>query len=209
MYKWLTALIGFFALTSYASISVTPFTGEDDYYYYDVDVVLEGDKYVEGFGGPPTQRTYYEWIYITPHSAGEDFRFINTASFLQGSEGSTTDTQVLLYDTDNFDLNNVITMMPDIFNSGPNYGWGGGQTTETGGNGTGLDQGAFNGSFELAETEYLAVFTSFSADALGSIDIEIHGPAEITFAPIPEPTIFPIVLSCFAFLCVAIRRRYV
>jgi len=205
--KKLIGLLLLLTTTAFASITITSFTGEDNYYYYDIDVVLEGDKYVEGFGGPATQRTYYEWVYITPHSAGEDYSFINTSSSLQGSAGSTTDTQVLLYDTDNFDLTNVITMMPDIFNSGTNYGWGGGQTTGTGGNGTGIGEGAFNGIFELEEKQYLAVFTSFSADALGSMDIEIHGPDAITFGAIPEPSSYALIFGWFAFLCVAISRR--
>ncbi|MBV32897.1 MAG: hypothetical protein CMK36_05595 [Porticoccaceae bacterium] len=196
-------------LSTYASISILgPLTGQtENYSYYDIDVVLEDDQYVEGFGGPATQRTYYEWIYMTPDSAGSNFTFSNYSSSLQGSDGSTTDTQVLLYDTDDFDLTNVITTAPEIFNSGIGYGWGGGQSSGEG-QGTGIGAGAFNGIFDLEEKQYLVVFTSFAADALGSMDIEINGPSELYFTTVPEPSTYTLMLAFGSFLYVAIRRRH-
>ena len=208
MKKLITLLL---LLTTSASASISilgPLTGQtENYSYYDIDVVLEDDQYVEGFGGPATQRTYYEYIYMTPDSAGDDFRFSNYASSLQGSAGSTTDTQVLLYDTDDFDLANVITNMPEIFNSSSTFGWGGGQTISTGGNGTGVGEGAFDGLFDLEEKEYLVVFTSFQPDALGSMDIEINGPSALYFSTVTESSSYALIFGWIAFVYVAIGRR--
>ncbi len=209
-------------LSTYASISILgPLSGTTaNYSYYDLDVVLESDQYIEGFSGaevsenePPqngaensTVRTYYEYIYMTPDSAGDDFRFSNYSSSLQGSAGSTIDTQVLLYDTDDFDLSNVIINIPDIFNSSSTFGFGGGQSLNSG-QGTGTGEGAFDGLFDLEEKEYLVVFTSFQADALGSMDIEINGPSDLYFSTVPEPSTYVLLAGFFAFLYVAIKRR--
>lgn len=207
MKKLITLLL---LLTTSASASISilgPLTGQtENYYYYDIDVVLEDDQYITGFAGPSTQRTYYEYIYMTPDSAGDDFRFSNYSSSLQGSAGSTTDTQVLLYDSDNFDLSNVITNMPEIFNSSSTFGWGGGQSL-TSGQGTGIGEGAFDGLFDLEEKQYLVVFTSFQPDALGSMDIEINGPSALYFSTVPEPSIYALLFGWIAFLYVAIRRK--
>ena len=217
MKKWL-GLFLLFTSAAYASISVTPFTGEDNYFYYDVDVVLEGDKYVEGFSGASengpgnsTDRTYYEWIYITPHSAGSDYSFINTSSSLQGSDGSTTDTQILFYDADTVDLTRVILDGPEIFNSSSTFGFGGSQSFEnTGGPGIGNSsaEGPFAALIALEEEQYLMVVSSFQPNALGSIDIEIHGPDAITFASVPEPSTYALMIAFGSFLYVAIRRRH-
>jgi len=220
MYKWLTLFL-LMATPAFASISILgPLTGTTpNYSYYDIDVVLD-DQYIEGFSGaevsenaPPqngaensTVRTYYEYIYMTPDSAGNDFRFSNYSSSLQGSAGSTIDTQVLLYDTDDFDLSNVITNIPDIFNSSSTFGFGGGQSLNSG-QGTGTGEGAFDGLFDLEEKEYLVVFTSFQADALGSMDIEINGPSQLYFSTVPEPSSYALIFGWIAFLYVAIGRR--
>jgi len=207
MKKWL-GLSLLLATSAFASISILgPLTGPtENYSYYDLDVVLEDDQYITGFGGPETQHTYYEYIYMTPDSAGDDFRFSNYSSSLQGSAGSTTDTQVLLYDADNFDLTNVITNMPDIFNSSSTFGWGGGQSLSSG-QGTGVGEGAFDGLFDLEEKQYLVVFTSFQPDALGSMDIEINGPSDLYFSTVPEPSTYALLAGFFAFLYIATKRR--
>jgi hypothetical protein len=220
MYKWLTLFL-LMATPAFASISILgPLTGTTpNYFYYDIDVVLD-DQYIEGFSGaevsendPPqngaentTVRTYYEYIYMTPDSAGNDFRFSNYSSSLQGSAGSTVDTQVLLYDTDDFDLSNVITNIPEIFNSSSTFGFGGGQSLNSG-QGTGTGEGAFDGLFDLEEKEYLVVFTSFQADALGSMDIEINGPSQLYFSTVPEPSTYALILGWLLFLYVATKRR--
>lgn len=202
------------ATPAFASISILgPFTGVTaNYSYYDIDVVLQDDQYIEGFVGERngvTASTYYEYIYITPDSAGDDFRFYNYSSSLQGSNGSTIDTQVLLYETDSdtFNLSNVIIDMPDIFNSSSTYGFGGGQSLN-GEESTGTGEGAFDGYFDLEEKEYLVIFTSFQPDALGSMDIEISGPSQVHFSTVPEPSTYALMLAFGTFLCVAIRKRH-
>ena len=205
-----TLLIGLLALTSYASISITPFTGEDDYFYYDVDVVLEGDKYVEGFGpNSATTRTYYEWIYITPSDYGTDYSFINFNSNLQGDNGSTTDTQLLFYDSENYPTSTtVIHTGPQIYNTAQGSGFGGGQGAPDFQDGPYGSEGAFTASLELNEEQYLVVFSSFQPNALGSMDIEIHGPNALNFATVPEPSTYALMLAFGAFMYVAIRRRH-
>jgi hypothetical protein len=213
MYKWLILFL-LMAVPAFASISILgPLTGANaDYSYYDLDVVLENDQYIEGFsgssGGPEntTDRTYYEYIYMTPDSAGDDFSFSNYSSSLQGSDGSTVDTQVLLYDSDTFDLANVITSMPEIFNSSSTVGFGGGQSLNSG-QGTGTGEGAFDGLFDLEEKEYLVVFTSFQANALGSMDIEINGPSDLYFSTVPESSTYALLVGILAFLYIATKRR--
>jgi hypothetical protein len=193
-----------------ASISITPFNGEDDYFYYDVDVVLEGDKYVEGFGpNAATVKTYYEWMYITPSAYGTDYSFLNFNSNLQGDNGSTIDTQLLLYDSENYPTTEtVIHNGPQIYNTTPTSGFGGGQTFNPGQNGPYGDSGAFGASLELNEEQYVIVFSSFQPNALGSMDIEIHGPNAINFTSIPEPSTYALMLAFGGFLYVAIRRRH-
>ena len=198
------------ALATYASISITPFIGEDNYYYYDLDVVLEGDKYVEGFGpNASTVRTYYEWIYITPSAYGVDYSFENLSSSLQGDNGSTTDTQLLFYDSENYPTSTtVINEEPQIFNSAVDSGFGGGQGTPDFQSGPYGAEGPFSAGLELNEEQYLVVFSSFQPNALGSMDIEIHGPNVLNFASIPEPSTYALMLGFGGFLYVAIRRRH-
>ena len=207
--KSLLALL-FVCASAYASISITPFNGEDDYFYYDVDVVLEGDKYVEGFGpNAATVKTYYEWMYITPSAYGTDYSFLNFNSNLQGDNGSTIDTQLLFYDSENYPTSaTVIHEGPQIYNTTPTCGFGGGQTFNPGQNGPYGDSGAFGASLELNEEQYVIVFSSFEPNALGSMDIEIHGPNALNFATIPEPSTYALMLAFGSFLYVAIRRRY-
>ena len=114
-----------FTTSTYSSISVTSITGEDDYFYYDVSVVLEGDKYVEGFGPHQgTTRSYYEWILMTPSASGTDYSFTNYTNSLQGTDGSTIDTQLLLYDSDNHPTSiNVIHDAPQIYINSVNSGF--------------------------------------------------------------------------------------
>ena len=192
-----------------SSISVTPITGEDDYYYYNVDVVLEGDKYVEGFGNyqGTTTRTYYEWILITPSAYGVDYTFSNYTNSLQGSNGSTTDTQLLLYDSDNIpNSSTVIIQAPQIYNNSASFGFGGGQTETMDGE-IFSDDGPFNASLQLNEEQYLVVFTSFQPDALGSMSVDVHGPNSITWSVIPEPATFGLTAIGVSILYLG-RRKY-
>ncbi len=197
-----------FTTSTYSSISVTSITGEDDYFYYDVSVVLEGDKYVEGFGPHQgTTRTYYEWILMTPSDYGVDYSFSNYTNSLQGTSGPTTDTQLLIYDSDNHPTSiSVIHEAPQIYNNSASYGFGGGQTNSMEGNGIFADDGPFNASLELNEEQYLVVFSSFRADALGSMSVDVHGPNSINWSVIPEPSTFGITILGASLLWM--RRKF-
>jgi hypothetical protein len=199
-----------FTTITYSSISVTPITGEDDYYYYNVDVVLEGDKYVEGFGNyqGTTTRTYYEWILITPSDYGVDYTFSNYTNSLQGSNGSTTDTQLLLYDSDNIpDSSTVIIQAPQIYNNSASFGFGGGQTNSMNNSSIFADDGPFDATLQLNEEQYLVVFTSFRADALGSMSVDVHGPNSISWSTIPEPATFGLTAIGVTLLWMS-RKKY-
>ena len=199
-----------FTTITYSSISVTPITGEDDYYYYNVDVVLEGDKYVEGFGNyqGTTTRTYYEWILITPSDYGVDYTFSNYTNSLQGSNGSTTDTQLLLYDSDNIpDSSTVIIQAPQIYNNSASFGLGGGQTNSINNSSIFADDGPFDATLQLNEEQYLVVFTSFRADALGSMSVDVHGPNSISWSTIPEPATFGLTAIGVTLLWMS-RKKY-
>ena len=199
-----------FITSTYSSISVTPITGEDDYFYYNVDVVLEGDKYVEGFGPHQgsTTRTYYEWILITPSDYGVDYTFSNYTNSLQGSNGSTTDTQLLLYDSDNIpDSSTVIIQAPQIYNNSASFGFGGGQTNSMNNSSIFADDGPFDATLQLNEEQYLVVFTSFRADALGSMSVDVHGPNSISWSTIPEPATFGLTAIGVTLLWMS-RKKY-
>ena len=199
-----------FTTATYSSISVTPITGEDDYYYYNVDVVLEGDKYVEGFGNyqGTTTRTYYEWILITPSDYGVDYTFSNYTNSLQGSNGSTTDTQLLLYDSDHIpDSSTVIIQAPHIYNNSASFGFGGGQTNSINNSSIFADDGPFDATLQLNEEQYLVVFTSFRADALGSMSVDVHGPNSISWSTIPEPATFGLTAIGVTLLWMS-RKKY-
>ena len=209
MKKLLSFLLLCFVTSVNASISVTPITGEDNYFYYNLDVVLEGDKYVEGFGPyqGTTTRTYYEWILMTPSAYGTDYSFTNYTNSLQGTDGPTIDTQLLIYDSDNHPTStNVIIAAPEIYNNSAIFGYGGGQTNSMEGTGLFADDGPFNASLELNEEQYLVVFTSFRPDALGSMSVDVHGPNELSWAIIPEPATIGLFLGGVGTLFL-IRKR--
>ena len=78
---------------------------------------------------------------------------------------------------------------PLIFNDGPTIGFGGGQLDTF--EGFERHSKPFNGTITLAEdTTYAAVFSSFSPDALGTMQVRLTAPGQIYIAdfvtPIPE-----------------------
>ena len=130
---------------------------------------------------------------MTPSAYGMDYSFTNYTNSLQGTDGPTIDTQLLLYDSDNHPTStNVIHDAPQIYNNSANTGFGGGQGEPSGD--LFADDGPFNASLELNEEQYLVVFTSFRADALGSMSVDVHGPNSINWSVIPEPSTFGITI---------------
>ena len=148
---------------------------------YDLEVGIDETYSVSDFN-PQGGKTYYNPMLFTT-SVGGQFTFENYYSDL--TEG-TQDTALLIYD----DLKaEFIIDEPAIFNDGPNIGFGGGQL-DTFQAFERYDE-PFNGTITLAaDTTYAAVFSSFSPDALGTMQIRLTAPGQIYstdfVTPIPE-----------------------
>ena len=148
---------------------------------YDLEVGIDETYSVSDFN-PQGGKTYYNPMLFTT-SVGGQFTFENYYSDLTGG---TQDTALLIYD----DLKaEFIIDEPAIFNDGPNIGFGGGQL-DTFQAFERYDE-PFNGTITLAaDTTYAAVFSSFSPDALGTMQIRLTAPGQIYstdfVTPIPE-----------------------
>ena len=148
---------------------------------YDLKVGIDETYSVSDFN-PQGGKTYYNPMLFTT-SVGGQFTFENYYSDLTGG---TQDTALLIYD----DLKaEFIIDEPAIFNDGPNIGFGGGQL-DTFQAFERYDE-PFNGTITLAaDTTYAAVFSSFSPDALGTMQIRLTAPGQIYstdfVTPIPE-----------------------
>lgn len=149
---------------------------------YDLEVEIDDTYSVPNFN-PEGGVTYYNPMVFTT-SAGGQYIFENYASELTGG---TQDTSLLIYD--NLEANFIVDE-PLIFNDGPNIGFGGGQLT----NFDGYERYSepFNGTISLsANTTYAAVFSSFSPDAIGIMQIRLTAPSQIystDLVSIPEPS---------------------
>jgi hypothetical protein len=148
---------------------------------YDLEVGIDETYSVSGFN-PVGGKTYYNPMLFTT-SVGGQFTFENYYSDLTGG---TQDTALLIYD----DLKaEFIIDEPAIFNDGPNIGFGGGQL-DTFQAFERYDE-PFNGTITLAaDTTYAAVFSSFSPDALGTMQVRLTAPGQIystDLVAIPEP----------------------
>jgi len=148
---------------------------------YDLEVGIDETYSVSGFN-PQGGTTYYNPMLFTT-SVGGEYTFEN---YYNDLTGGTQDTALLIYD----DLKaEFIIDEPAIFNDGPNIGFGGGQL-ETFQAFERYDE-PFNGTITLAEdTTYAAVFSSFSPDALGTMQVRLTAPGQIystDLVAIPEP----------------------
>ena len=147
---------------------------------YDLEVGIDETYSVVDFN-PQGGKTYYNPMIFTT-SVGGQYTFENYYSDLTGG---TQDTALLIYD----DLKaNFVIDQPAIFNDGPNIGFGGGQLDTF--QGFERYDEPFNGTITLAEdTTYAAVFSSFSPNALGTMQVRLTAPGQIystDLVPIPE-----------------------
>ena len=148
---------------------------------YDLEIGIDETYSVVDFN-PQGGTTYYNPLLFTT-SVGGQYTFENYYSDLTGG---TEDTSLLIYD----DLESeFIIDKPLIFNDGPTIGFGGGQLDTF--EGFERHSEPFNGTITLAEdTTYAAVFSSFSPDALGTMQVRLTAPGQIYSAdfvtPIPE-----------------------
>ena len=147
---------------------------------YDLEVNIDETYSVSDFN-PVGGITYYNPMIFTT-SVGGDFVFENYSSDLTAG---TQDTSLLIYD--NLEANFIIEE-PLIFNDGPNVGFGGGQLDTF--QGFQRNEEPFNATITLAEdTTYAALFSSFSSDTTGSMQVRLTAPGQITssdLVAIPE-----------------------
>jgi hypothetical protein len=147
---------------------------------YDLEVNIDETYSVSDFN-PVGGITYYNPMIFTT-SVGGEFVFENYSSNLTAG---TQDTSLLIYD--NLEANFIIEE-PLIFNDGPNVGFGGGQLDTF--QGFQRNEEPFNATITLAEdTTYAALFSSFSPDTTGSIQVRLTAPGQITssdLVAIPE-----------------------
>jgi len=134
---------------------------------YDLQVGIDETYSVVDFN-PEGGVTYYNPMVFTT-SVGGQFIFENYYSDL--TDG-TQDTSLLIYD--NLEADFVIDQ-PLIFNDGPNIGFGGGQLDTF--QGFERYNEPFNGTITLAgDTTYAAVFSSFSPNAIGTMQVKLTAP---------------------------------
>ena len=147
---------------------------------YDIEVDIDETYGVSDFN-PVGGITYYNPMIFTT-SVGGEFVFENYSSDLTAE---TQDTSLLIYD--NLEANFIIDK-PLIFNDGPNVGFGGGQLNTF--QGFERYNEPFNATITLAsDTTYAALFSSFSPDTTGSMQVRLTAPGQITSADlvaIPE-----------------------
>ena len=147
---------------------------------YDLDVDIDETYSVSDFN-PAGGATYYNPMIFTT-SVGGEFVFENYSSDLTAG---TQDTSLLIYD--NLEANFIIDE-PLIFNDGPNVGFGGGQLDTF--QGFERYDEPFNASITLsADTTYAALFSSFSPNATGNMQVRLTAPGQISSADlvaIPE-----------------------
>ena len=147
---------------------------------YDLEVEIDETYGISDFN-PEGGSTYYNPLIFTT-TVGGQYIFENYASNLTGG---TQDRSLLIYD--NLEADFIIDR-PLIFNDGPNIGFGGGQLDTF--DGFQRYDEPFNGTITLsAKNTYAAVFSSFSPNAIGTMQVRLTAPGQINSAdlvPIPE-----------------------
>jgi len=147
---------------------------------YDLEIQIDETYSVPDFN-PEGGSTYYNPLVFTT-TVGGKYLFDNYANDLTGG---TQDTALLIYD--NLDADFIIDR-PAIFNDGPTIGFGGGQLDTF--EGFERHSEPFSGTITLAgDSTYAAVFSSFSPDAIGTMQVRLTAPGQIYSADlvaIPE-----------------------
>jgi hypothetical protein len=172
---------------------------------YDLEIEIDDTYSVPNFN-PEGGTTYYNPMVFTTTVGGE-YIFENYASELTGG---TQDTSLLIYD--NLDANFVVEQ-PLIFNDGPSVGFGGGQLSTF--DGFERHSEPFDATISLSgNTTYAALFSSFSPDAIGVMQVRLTAPGQIystDLVAIPEPSdtglwIAMIIAFFVAFSYMTIKR---
>jgi len=172
---------------------------------YDLEIEIDDTYSVPNFN-PEGGTTYYNPMVFTTTVGGE-YIFENYASELTGG---TQDTSLLIYD--NLEANFVVEQ-PLIFNDGPSVGFGGGQLNTF--DGFERHSEPFDATISLSgNTTYAALFSSFSPDAIGVMQVRLTAPGQIystDLVAIPEPSdtglwIAMIITFFVAFSYMTIKR---
>tara|TARA_R100001509_G_scaffold76731_1_gene43004 strand:+ start:1555 stop:2172 length:618 start_codon:yes stop_codon:yes gene_type:complete len=149
---------------------------------YDLEIEIDDTYSVSDFN-PQGGKTYYNPMVFTTTVGGE-YIFENYASELTGG---TQDTSLLIYD--NLEANFIVEQ-PLIFNDGPSVGFGGGQLNTF--DGFERYSEPFDATISLSgNTTYAALFSSFSPDAIGVMQVRLTAPGQIystDLVAIPEPS---------------------
>lgn len=210
--KKLITLLLLITTSAFASISVTSGSNSDGY-TYDLDITLTDDLYIDTSSFPAAEnagtdsKLYYQVINVTPSATGT-YTFDNWDSSLSANGSTVTETELLFYLEIPTDYS-FISSAPWAFRSSTG-GFGAGldnsiQTPDRGENAT---YDGFYGELTLEkDVKYIAVFTSFQADALGSMDVSVIGNDELSWAAIPEQSSYALWFAWVAFLYVAISRK--
>ena len=207
MKKWL----GLFLLTAasaFASISVTSSSNSDGY-TYDLDITLTSDQYIDAAdfdGSIDGSKLYYQIINVIPSVTGT-YSFDNWSSDLTANNSEVTETELLFY-LDEPQGGYIIDQPWAFRTSTGGFGAGLDNTAQTPDRGEGSTYSGFTGDLTLDKgVKYIAVFTSFQADTLGSMDVSVIGNNQLTWAAIPEPSSCALLAGVFAFLYIATKRR--
>lgn len=172
---------------------------------YDLEIEIDDTYSVPNFN-PEGGATYYNPMVFTT-TVGGQYIFDNYASELTGG---TQDTSLLIYD--NLDANFIVDE-PFIFNDGPSVGFGGGQLNIF--DGFERHSEPFDATISLSgNTTYAALFSSFSPDAIGVMQVRLTAPGQIystDLVAIPEPSdtglwIAMIIAFFVAFSYMTIKR---
>ena len=212
MYKWLTLFL-LLTTSAFASISVTSGSNSDGY-TYDLGITLTAEQYIDAVdfaGGAENAGTdsklYYQVINVTPSATGT-YTFDNWDSSLSANGSTVTETELLLYLEIPTDYS-FITAPPWAFRSSSGgFGAGLSNSIQTPDRGENATYDGFYGELTLEQdVTYIAVFTSFQADALGSMDVSVIGNDQLSWAAIPEPRAYALLFGWCMFLYIALRRR--
>ena len=211
MFKYLSLLL--LPLLSFGSITITPSVISDGY-LYDLDVQFDFNKYIDAYeffsenpmiDADEGTKLWYETMTFKPSEDGW-YTFDNYDSDIAVGNTIIEETQLLFY-TD-VPQNDYIIDMPAGFRDNNNYGFGLG--LGEGGNwpeGEVTPQG-FYGEMELTGgTEYIVVFSAFTPDAYGTLDVSILGNNPAAFGAVPEPSTYALLAGFSVFMYVAIRKR--
>jgi len=210
--KKLITLLLLITTSAFASISLTSGSNSDGY-TYDLDITLTDDLYINAssFGGAENAGTdsklYYQAINVTPSATGT-YTFDNWDSSLSANGSTVTETELLFYLEIPTNYNFIVEPPWAFRSSSGGFGAGLSNSIQTPDRGENATYDGFYGELTLEkDVKYIAVFTSFQADALGSMDVNVIGNNQLSWAAIPEPSSYALLFAWVAFLYVAIGKR--